>query len=84
MRLNMKATAHFGGGAVTVVGQRLDDQGDAAGTVALVPHFLVVGVVAAGTAALDRAVDPVLGHVLCPSRDDGGAQARIGSRVRQS
>ena len=75
--------AHFGGGTVAVVGQRLDDQGNAAGTVALVPHFLVIGVVATGTATLHRAVDPILGHILCPSRDDGRAQARIGGRVRQ-
>jgi len=47
---------------------------------ALVAHLIVVF----GVAALrlpDRALDHVLGHVLGPRRDDGGAEPRIERRI---
>ncbi len=47
--------ADFRGGAVAVVGQRLDDDGDAARAVALVADLVIGGVVLAAGAALDRA-----------------------------
>ena len=50
-------------GAVAVVGQRLDDHGDAAGPVAFVADRLVVLGVAARR-LLDGPLDVVLGHVL--------------------
>ena len=55
--------AHVAAGAVAVVGQRLDEHRDAAGAVALVEDGLVaLGVGALAGAALDRALDVVLGH----------------------
>src|SRR5690606_79604 len=55
--------ADAGRGAVAIVGQRLDDQGDAAGAVAFVADFLVI--LAPGRRGLvDRALDIVLGHGL--------------------
>ncbi len=63
------------GGAVAVVGQRLDDDRDAARAVALVADLLVVGVVVAAGGALDRALDVVLGHV-------GRARGAIAARRR--
>ncbi len=70
-------------GAIAVVGQRLDDDGDAAGTIALVAHLLVVLALAAASAALDRALDRVLGHVGLAGGDNRAAQPRIGVGVGQ-
>ena len=75
--------ADVGGGAVAVIRQRLDDHGDAAGTVALVADLVVALAVAAGR-LLDGALDIVLRHVLLARRDDGRAQPRIHGRVRGS
>ena len=50
--------AHVGGGAVAVVGQDLDDDGDAAGAVALVAN-LVIGLGIAALRLLDGAVDRI-------------------------
>ena len=75
--------AHVAGGAVVVVGQRLDDHRDAARPVALVADLVVVLGVAARR-LLDGALDVVLGHVLGARREDRGAQARIERRVRQA
>ncbi len=76
--------ADVAGGAVAVVGQRLDDDGDAAGAIALVAHLLVVLALAAAGAALDRALDRVLGHVGLARRDHRRAQPRIGVGVGQA
>ena len=55
--------AHVRGGAVAVVGQRLDDHRDAVRAVALVDHLLEAVRVGVGArAARDRAVDVVLRH----------------------
>src|SRR5205085_12330028 len=55
-----KGGAHLAGGAVAVIGQRFDDDRDAARPVAFVPHlFISLAALAAG-AALDRAPDRVL------------------------
>ena len=68
--------AHRPARAVAVVGQRLDDDGDAARPIALVADRLVgVGIGARGL--LDGALDIVLGHVLRARRLDGEAQARV-------
>jgi len=72
--------AHVGSGAVAVVGQRLDDDGDAPRAVALVAN-LVIGFGLAAQRLLDGALDIVLRHVLRPRRDDRRAQPRIHARV---
>src|SRR6185369_15039525 len=56
--------ADLGGGAVAVVGHRLDDQRDAARTVAFVRDFLVRGAFELAGAAFDGALDVVLRHVV--------------------
>src|SRR6185437_14202799 len=76
--------AHVARGAVAIVGERLDDDGDAAGTIALVAHLLVLLAVLAACAAPDRALDGVLRHVRFFGGDDGGAQPRIGGDVGQA
>ena len=59
--------AHVGGGAVAVVGQRLDDHRDALGAVALVDDRLERSRVRVRAGALrDRAVDVVLRHRVRP------------------
>ena len=63
--------------AVAVVGQDLDDDGDAAGTVALEGDVLVARAFDLTRAALDGALDVVVGHVLGLGCHDGAAQARI-------
>src|SRR3546814_13300067 len=74
------SSALLAGGAVAVVGQRIDDHGDAAGAIALVEHlFVIVGTVAAG-AALDGALDGILRHVGGAGGRSRGTQARIGRR----
>ena len=55
--------ADAGGGAVPIVGQRLDDDGAAAGAIAFVANLFVVLVVAS-SGLVDCALDIVLGHGL--------------------
>src|SRR5262249_46979312 len=76
--------ADLAGGAVAVVGQRLDDHGHAARTVALVAHLVVVGVGVAARAALDRAIDRVARHVRFARGDHGSTKARIGVRISRA
>ena len=68
--------AYVGSGAVAVVGQDLDDDGDAPRAVALVTN-LVIGLGIAALSLLDGAVDRILRHVLRTRRDHGRAQARV-------
>ena len=75
--------ADVGGGAVTVVRHRLDDDRRAAGAVALVADLLV-GLGVAALRLLDRPLDVVLRHVLGPRGEDGGAQTRVHGGVRQA
>jgi hypothetical protein len=63
-------------GAVAVVGESLDDDGDAARPVALVAHFLVVLGIAAHR-LLDGALDVVLRHVLGAGVLDGEPEPRV-------
>ena len=74
--------AHVGGGAVAVVGQRLDDQRRAARAVALVGDG-VVGLAAGvgARAAGDRALDVVLRHRHGPRPLDGVRERDVGVRV---
>ena len=67
--------AHFARGAVAVVGQRLDDDADAAGTEALVAHLFVIRA-ARLLALLDGALDIVLGHVLRRARPASATLSR--------
>ncbi len=77
----MKGGAHVAGGAVAVVGQGFDDDADAAGAEAFVAHLIeLLG--ARPRAAIHRALDVVLRHVLRPACRDGAKEARIGVRVR--
>ena len=62
--------ADVGGGAIAVVGQRLDDDSDAAGAITLVTD-LVIALRLAAHRLLDGALDIVLGHVLLARRNDG-------------
>ena len=71
-----KRRAHVGGGAIAVVGQRLDDERHACGAVAFVAHFFVV-IAFVGRGLVDRALDIVLGHRLRLGRVDRSAQARV-------
>ena len=73
--------ADVGCGAVAIVGQRLDDDGDAARTVALIADLVVIIALAADR-LLDGALDIVLGHVLLPRSHYRGAQPWIHRRVR--
>jgi hypothetical protein len=75
--------AHIGGGAVAIVGQRLDDQRDAARAEALVADLFVILAVALAR-LVDRALDIVLGHRLRLGRGDRGAQARVHVGIGQA
>ena len=70
--------AHVGAGAVAVLGHRLDEQGDAAGAVALVHDVLDRRRVGARAGALgDRPLDVVLGHRGVARLLDGELQRRV-------
>ena len=69
--------ANFADRAVLVVGEHLDDDGDATGAVALVGDLLVGDAFELAGAALDGALDVVGGHVLRLGRGDGAAQTGI-------
>src|SRR5690606_28957283 len=68
--------AHIGGGAVAVVGQRLNDDGDAARAIALIADLVVILAVGA-RCLLVGAVDIVLGHGLGAGIGHGQAQPGI-------
>src|SRR5260370_8739471 len=55
--------AHLARGTITIVGERLYDNGSPAGSIALVTPFLISFVRPAAGAPLDLAVNLVLGHV---------------------
>src|SRR5690606_6482113 len=69
--------AEVGHGPVRVVRERLDEDGDAAGAVALVRHLLVVGPLDLAGAPLDGALDGVLRHVLRLRLVDGEGEAGV-------
>ena len=74
--------ADLHGGAVAVVGEALDQQRDAVGAVALVHDRLVVGAAGLGAgAALDRAVDVVVGDRGLLGLLDGVVERRVAGRV---
>ena len=73
--------AHLAGGAIAVVGQRLDDHRHAARAVALVAHLVVVGVGLAARPALDRPIDRVARHVGVACRDHRRPQPRVRRRI---
>ena len=75
--------AHRARRAVLVVGQRLDDDGDATGAVALVADLVIVLAVGAGR-LLDGAVDVILRHVFRARILDGEAQAGVHLGIRQA
>ena len=64
-------------GAIFVVGEDFDDEGDAAGAVALVGDLFVADAFEFAGAALDGAFDVVGGHVLRFGCGDGATEARV-------
>src|SRR5690606_12265714 len=76
-----EGVSHVGHGAHAVVGQAVDDHGDAAGGVALVAHFLVLDAFELAGGLLDRALDHVLGHVRRQCLVHRRAQARVVVRI---
>jgi hypothetical protein len=72
-----EGVANFADRAIAVVGGAVNDDGDAAGTVALEGNFFVGGAGELTGAALDGALDVVVGHVLSLGGGDGAAQARV-------
>jgi len=71
------------GRTVAVVGQRLDDDGNAAGTIALVADR-VIGLGIGTGGLLDCALDVVLRHRLCLGVLHSEAKCRIHRGVRQT
>ena len=69
--------ADFADGAIFVVGEDFDDDGYAAGAVALVGDLLVGDAFEFAGAALDGALDVVGGHVLGFGGGDGSAEAGV-------
>src|SRR5690606_34415435 len=69
------------GGAVLVVGERLDQHRHARGAVALVHGRLEVAALAAAQRALDGALDVVDGHVVALRGRQGVLQGQVGGRV---
>ena len=55
--------AHLGGGAVTVVGHRFDDDGDTGRAIAFVGNGLVVIRVAGSERLIDRTLNIIVRHV---------------------
>ena len=77
----IKIMPHICRRAVAVVGERLDDYGDAVGTIALVlQRFVVVGIAVAG-GLFDDALDVVVGHVVSLCLGDGVLQLGVRRRV---
>ena len=68
----------LGGGAVAIVGEHTDQDGDAAGRVPLVGDLLVRLTGQLSGALLDSALDVVLGHVRFFGRLDGGLESHVG------
>ena len=73
--------ADLGDRARRVVGERLDHERDAAGSVALVHDLTVLDAFELAGALLDRALDVVLGHRRRPRVLDRSAEARVAVRV---
>jgi len=69
--------ADLGNRAVLVVGQAGDVNGHAAGAVAFINHFFVLGAFQLAGALLDGPLDVVGGHVGVFGGLDGAAQARV-------
>lgn len=76
----VKVMAHIGRGAVAVVGQGLDHDGDAAGAVTLIGDCLILGLVAA-LGALDNALDVIVGHAVGLGLGNQSRQLGVGSGV---
>src|SRR4029079_4630692 len=68
--------ANIGSGAVPVIGERFNNDRDAAGTITLVANLVVVLAFAAAR-FFHRALDRVFRHVFLPGGNDRGAQPRV-------
>src|SRR5205823_9700195 len=74
--------AHLGNGAIAVIGDRLDQDGDPARTIALVGDLVqLLCLLAAAGGTLNGALNVFLGHIQRPRALDGEPQAEIGVRV---
>ncbi len=69
--------ADFAYGAVLVVGEDVDDDGDATGAVAFVGDLFVADAFELAGSALDGALDVLVRHVLGFGGGDGSAKAGI-------
>jgi hypothetical protein len=79
-----KERAQVARGAVAVVGERFDDDGDAGRAAALVADLGIVLAAAGAAGLVDCALDRVLRHVGQPGGDEGSAQAGIVRRIGQA
>ena len=79
----VEGQAQFGGAAVAVVGEGLNQDGDAAGAVALVAHRLelVAGAASLARALGDRPLNVAARHGGCLGLFDRRAQLEIGRRI---
>ena len=75
--------AHLARCPVAVVGQGLDDDGDAAWRIAFIADF-GIGLGIGSRCLFDGALDIVLRHVFRAGGQDGGAQPRIHGRIGQA
>ena len=72
--------AYVGRGAVTVIGQCFNDDGNAAGAIAFIAHFIIAFGIPA-RCLVDGALDIILGHRLRLGGIDRKAQARVHVRI---
>ena len=79
-----EGAADFRGAAVAVVGQGFNDDCDAARTITLVAHLLVIGRILSPGAALDGALNCVARHIGGTGRHQGSAQPRVHIGIGQA
>src|SRR5712671_5970879 len=72
-----KSGAYLARGTITIVGERLYDDGGPARSIALVANFLVGVVRSAPGAAFDGAIHRVLGHIGLTSSEDRRPKPRV-------
>ena len=73
--------ANFAHDSIAVAGHHLNQQAHAARAVTLKSHFIQGLAFQIAGAALNRALNIVVGHVFALGRQNSGAQARIGIRI---
>ena len=76
-----EGVAHIRDSAHAIVRHAIDQYGCAGDTITLVTYFLVIHALQITAAALDRALDVVLGHVLLVGFIDGQTQPGIAGGI---